>query len=186
MRAKDKTPLPMRARLLFAPALAAAVVARPARAYDFLTVAQARDITFPKAKFTDMKFDLTDGEIQYIQRNALDAAIWRRRVPVWKVSTGGWFFLDQCVGRDDVITFSVGLDNDGAVKGVEVLVCLGVYDQIRKPEWISKFVGCKRGGVDPAERVPVISGVSLSSQHLIEAVRRVMAVHQVMIARKIA
>ena len=67
-----------------------------------------------------------------------------------------------------------------------VVVCLGVYDQIRKPDWIGKFVGCKRGGVDPAERVPVISGVSLSSQHLIEAVRRVMAVHQVMIARKIA
>lgn len=186
MRAKDTQRLPMRSRLLLVPALAAAAVVKPARAYDFLTVAQARDLTFPKAKFTDMKFDLTDGEIQTIQRNALDSAVWRRRVPVWKVSTGGWFFLDQCIGRDDVITFSLGLNNDGSIKGVEVLVCLGVYDQIRKPEWIGKFIGCKRGGMDPAERVPVISGTSLSSQHLIEAVRRVLVIHQVMIDRKIA
>ena len=75
MRAKEAKTLPMRARLMFVPALAAATVAKPARAYDFLTLAQARELTWPKAKFTDMKFDLTDGEIQTIQRQALESAV---------------------------------------------------------------------------------------------------------------
>ena len=186
-RTKQSQPpasLPMRARLLFLPALVA-TAATPARAYDFLTIAQARALLFPGAKFTDAKFDMTDEDVATLQRFAPGATIWRRRVAVWKASTGGWFFLDQCLGRSDVITFAVGLDPAGVVKGVEVLVCLGVYDQIRKPDWIGHFVGCRRGGKNPAEVLPAISGVTLSAEHLIEGVQRVMATHQIMQTRKL-
>lgn len=178
-------PLPMRARLLFLPALAAAAMPAPARAVDYLTVAQARALIFPGAKFTDAAFEMSDGEVVKVGEVSLDASVWRRKVPAWKASTGGLFFLDQCLGRGDIIIFALGLDASGAVKGLEILVCVGTYDQVRKPEWTARFVGCRRDGKDPADVVPNISGTTQSAQHLIGSVRKLLLIHQIMKTRKL-
>src|SRR5690242_4022977 len=107
----------MRFELLFLPAI---VVSAPAAAEDFLTVPQAQALIFPNATLTPSDFVLSDAQIATLKKET-GVPLWRRQIKLWKVSTGGWFFLDQVIGRDDRVTYAVGLDAQGAVKGIEIL-----------------------------------------------------------------
>ena len=51
---------------------------------------------------------------------------------MWRVSTGGWFIADEVVGKHEFIPFAVALDDQGAVKGIEILEYREAYGgQIR-------------------------------------------------------
>jgi hypothetical protein len=174
--------LAMRARLFLVPALAFAPLR--ARAYDFLTQEQAQALLFPKARLTPAQFVMTDAQVVALQRAAEGAPIWHRTVKVWKVSTGGWFFIDQVLGREDRITYALGLDSAGKVTGIEILVCDGGYTQVREPAWLAHFAGARLGDGSLSTQVPIISGVTLSSEHVIEGVRRLLAVHALFLAQR--
>src|SRR5579872_449237 len=87
--------------------IAAAPVA--AHADNFLSLDQAQALMFPGATFTPSDFVLSDDQMTQLIKET-QAPLFRRQVKVWRVSSGGWFFLDQVIGRDDRITFAVGLD----------------------------------------------------------------------------
>jgi hypothetical protein len=44
-----------------------------------------------------------------------------RTLTVWRVSTGGWFIVDQVIGRHDNIPYALALEADGGVRGIEIL-----------------------------------------------------------------
>jgi hypothetical protein len=95
-------------------------------------------------------------------------------VRAWKVSTGGWFILDQVMGRDDRVTYAIGLDQDGTVRGIEILVCVAGYDGIRRPGWRSQFVGKKSPNFND---IASISGATLSAMHIAEGVKRTLVTY---------
>jgi hypothetical protein len=181
-------PLPMRARLFFIPAaVAAGVGLRPTDAwasYDFLTQEEAQQLIFPGATFTPAHFEMTDAQIGAIERDSGGARVWRRQVKLWKTSTGGWFYLDQVLGRDDRITYALGLDADGKIVGIEILVCDGGYTHVREDEWRKHFIGARRGEGDLSNRIPIISGVTLSCEHITEGVKRLLSVHGVIVTAR--
>jgi FMN-binding domain len=154
----------------------AIVAAAPVHADDFLTLQQAQALIFPGAEFTPQDFVLSDEQIAQLIKET-QAPIWRRQVKVWRASTGGWFFLDQVIGRDDRITYAVGLDGSGAVKGVEILTCLQKYDGIRRPDWLAQFVGKHYSPSDLLNQIATISGSTLSTTHITEGVKRVLATY---------
>ena len=80
--------MPPRWPAFLAAPLAIAVPA--AHATTYLTVAQAQQALFPGASFTPL--DL------------------KRREHVWRASSGGWFLLDEVLGKHELITYAIALD----------------------------------------------------------------------------
>lgn len=172
----------MRFQFLCVPAL---IAAAPVYAEDFLTLQQAQELIFPGAQFTPKDFVLSDEQIAQLIKET-QAPIWRRQVKVWRTSTGGWFFLDQVIGRDDRITYAVGLDSSGSVKGVEILTCLQKYDGIRRADWRAQFVGKRYGNADLMNEIATLSGSTLSTTHITEGVKKVLATYALFMAGKVS
>src|SRR5258708_3252881 len=117
----------MRFRFMLVPA--AIVASTQAHAEKYMSFEQAQEALFPGAAFTPAFHALSDAEMEAIIAES-NATVWNRKVKVWKVSTGGWIFYDEVLGRDDWISYAVGVDAVGVVTGVEILECLERYDQI--------------------------------------------------------
>jgi FMN-binding domain len=163
----------------------AIVASAQVMAEDFLTLEQAQTLIFPGAQLTPSDFVLSDEQIAQLIKET-QAPIWRRQVKVWRVSSGGWFFLDQVIGRDDRITYAVGLDSSGGVKGVEILTCLQKYDGIRRPEWLAQFVGKHYSKSDLMNQIATLSGSTLSTTHITEGVKRVLATYALFMTPKVS
>jgi hypothetical protein len=166
--------------MLIPPACVVSLAAMPVAATNFLALAEAQQLIFPGAVFTPADLLLTDAQADELGRVS-GTTVYRNQVKVWKVSTGGWFFLDQVPGRDDRVTYAVGLDADGAIRSVEVLVCVAEYDQVRG-DWRRHFVGRTFSRTHLSESVPIISGATLSAAHVTDGVTRILATYKMYIA----
>jgi hypothetical protein len=174
----------MRFRFMLVPIIAAAVIPGAAMASEtFLSVEEAQQLIFPGASFTPADITLSDADMERL-RVTSDTTVFRAKVKLWKVSTGGWFFLDQVPGRDDRITYAVGLNADGSVKSMEVLICTGEYGQVRAAAWRRTFVGKRYHGAHQMKEFPNISGATLSAAHISQGVSRVLATYALFVAPK--
>ena len=171
----------MRSRfLLFPPALIAS--AAPAQAYQYLTLPQAQAKLFPGAKFIPHDITMDISQVAALIK-AAQGSVPGYKIKASKVSTGGWVFLDKVPGRDDLIVYVVGVDTEGKIKGVEILECLPRYDASRSPKWLTQFLGKKHSETsDLASSIEIISGTSLSSEHVAAGVRRIMAAYSLFFA----
>ncbi len=169
---------------------AAVIASAPALAgAHYLTLDQAQNILFPGATFTNDFRTLTDDQIDQIV-SEIDVKVWNRKVRVWRVSTGGWFIIDQVRGKDDWVSYAVGLDETGAVTGIEILECWEQYNQIRHPAWRDQFTGARHGEfagtrygkIRDDSKVQSITGTTLSAVHITEGVTRLLATFAVIIA----
>ena len=174
----------MRFLFTFAPvAVAAALSASSATAETFLSVEEAQQLIFPGAQFTPADFTLADADVEKL-REASHATVFRAKVKLWSVSTGGWFFLDQVLGRDDRLTYAVGVNADGTLKSIELLECTGEYGQVRSAEWRRTFTGRRFQSVHLSKEIPNISGATLSAAHITDGVTRVLATYALFVASK--
>jgi Na+-translocating ferredoxin:NAD+ oxidoreductase RnfG subunit len=141
------------------PAAAIISIASPACAY--LSIDEARKQAFPSAThFTEV----TPGR-------------------VWKAEAGGrvagFFILDRVVGKHLFIDYAVALTPGGAVHSVEILQYRESYGgEINNPSWLAQFVGKTSGSpLRINDDVRNISGATLSSTHVTEGVKRVLAAY---------
>ena len=171
----------MRFQFLLVPAALSA--AAPAYGYEYLSLAQAQAVLFPGARFTPRDMTLSIAQIDALMK-AGPGNLVSAKVKAWRVSTGGWLFLDQVIGRNDRISYVVGIGADGTIKGIEVLVCIPEYDGIRQPKWIGQFLGRRHSNADLTSIVEYISGVTLSSEHITQGVRRILATYALFYAPK--
>jgi hypothetical protein len=169
----------MRSKLLLFPA-ALMASASPSWAAHYLTLAQAQNLLFPGATFAPAFVTLGDSEREMIVEDA-QVTVWHREVKVWKVSTGGWFVIDQVLGKDDWISYAIALDDKGVVKGIEILECLEEYNQIIMPAWRKQFVGKQYGQMSIFD-IKSISGTTLSCDHIAEGVKRILSTYALVIA----
>ena len=176
----------VRFRFMLAP-IAIGVASAPMALFaeTFLTLEEAQDRLFPGAQFTAEHFTLTAAEVARLREES-GTAVLRAQVQLWRVSDGGWFFLDQVLGRDDRITYAVGLDSTGAIKGVEVLVCAEGYEQVRDPAWRRLFLARQHGGGHLMGQIPSLSGATLSAAHISDGVTRVLATYGLFVAPRAA
>ena len=162
----------MRSRLILVPA--ALFASAPALATSYMTVAEAQQALFPGATFTANFVTLDQDQFNAIIKDS-DVNVWSRDIKAWKASTGGWFILDQVRGRDDWITYAVGIDASGAVKTIQILECLEKYDGITDPQWRGQFIGKRRGS--RFDDIEIITGSTLSSGQIAAGVRRVLSTY---------
>lgn len=160
----------------------AALVSTPiaGHAIVYLNVAQAQQAIFPGASATAAPLKLTPE-----QRKAIEAACDVRQrsdeVRAWRMSGGGWFFVDQVIGKHEFITIAVGLTGGGAVKGVEIMEYRETYGhEVRNPGWRAQFTGKTKAAVFKLDKdIKNISGATLSSKHVMEGVKRLLAVQDI-------
>jgi hypothetical protein len=174
----------MRSRFTLLPVAASVVViSTPAVAVTYLSVEQAQALLFPGATFTPDRRTLTGEQVRAIEK-ASGVNVRNRALQVWRVSTGGWFIVDEVVGKHEFIPFALALDRDGAVKGVEILEYHEAYgDQIRQAAWRTQFIGKRPGApLKLTSDIQNISGATLSCRHMADGIKRLLATYVTVLA----
>lgn len=172
----------MKARFILLPA-AALTLAQPAYATVYLSVEQAQVLMFSGAAFTPDHRMLTEEQVSAIEKTS-GVKVPAPNLKVWKVSGGGWFIADQVIGKHEFIPFALGIDAAGAVKSIEILEYRESYGgEIVNPKWRAQFAGKHAGStLRLMDDIQNISGATLSSKHITDGVRRLMAAYAIVLA----
>jgi Na+-translocating ferredoxin:NAD+ oxidoreductase RnfG subunit len=157
-------------------------IAVPAYAATYLTVEQAQQAIFPGQKLSPANIKLTSDQAREIERRS-DANVRHKEVQLWKASGGGFFIVDEVVGKHEFITYAVGLNADGTVKQIEILTYRESYGyEVRNADWRAQFVGKNASAPLKLNKdIKNISGATLSCRHIADGVKRVLATYEVAI-----
>jgi Na+-translocating ferredoxin:NAD+ oxidoreductase RnfG subunit len=169
-------------------AIAASVPAPNAAAAVYLSTSAALRSMFPQAQaFEEVPLALTDAQKQDIVRLAGPQAphgALRAWAALVEKEVIGHVFIDEVIGRQDFITYAVGIDATGKLRPVEVLEYRESHGaEIRNKRWLAQFDGRTspqqlRFGTD----IKNIAGATLSSEHVTAGVRRIVALWQTALA----
>jgi len=144
-----------------APAAALVSVTSAAHAVQYLSIPQAQKLAFPSAS-------------QFVETQAGRA---------WKAQAGGrtlgLFVFDHVIGKHLYIDYAVALDPGGRILRVEILQYRESYGgEVRQASWLAQFVG--KTSASPLainQDIRNISGATLSSHHVTEGVKRILAAY---------
>lgn len=142
-------------------------------AETYLTVDQAKVALWQQADMQYAPVKLTKAQRKSIAK-ASGTRVNSDELKAWKVNNGGWFIIDQVVGKHEMIDIAIALTADGKVQGLEVLQYRETYgDEIRHPKWLAQFIG--RGTEEILKldkQIKNISGATLSCRHVTDGVNR--------------
>lgn len=169
--------------------IALPVATLPAAAYavQYLTVEQAQQQLFQTGTlFTAENIDLSPDQIKAIEA-ASQIRVRESHLKAWKASYvgqfAGWFIVDEVYGKHEFITYGLAIDTKGAVKGVEILDYRETYGgEIRNANWRKQFVGkTSESHLKLDDDIKNISGATLSSRHITDGVKRLLATYEVVL-----
>ena len=152
---------------------AAAPIVAHAKIYQ--SIEQAQQAMFPGVALTQQAFALTS-EQQKLLRDASSVSLPFQGNRIWKAANGGWFVVDEVVGKHEMITYAVGIGPDGKVLQIAILEYHESYGyEVGEESWRKQFVGKTAAApIRLGKDIENISGATLSSKHLTDGVRRVM------------
>jgi hypothetical protein len=162
--------------LLVPAAIVIAAAAQPAFSVEHQTLEAGQQRLYPGRKLVPADFRLTPEQYSRLKSEYKVPSL-RPAVKAWKVEGGGWLFLDQVYGLNDIVSYLVAISDEGKVTGLEVLVCADGYCEIFTPEWRASLVGRSHGKWEPREAVTMVSGATLSCTHIAEGVKKMLAIH---------
>ena len=162
--------------------LPVAAVSTSIYAKTYFTVEQAQAAIFPGAKLTQAFVTLTSDQKRDIERRT-GVNVRNNQIQLWRVADGGYFVVDEVVGKHELITYAIGLNADGSVKQIEIMDYRESYGyEIRNLEWRNQFVGKTSASQLKLEGdVRNVSGATLSCRHVTDGVKRVLATYDVAI-----
>ena len=165
----------MLAALLPVPAVIAA---------DYLSVDAAQNAIFPDADaFQEVLLPQTPEQLQSLMARAGPQPP-HGMIRVWGATRGGVLlghvFLDEVIGRQSLITYAVGIDTAGSLRNLEILSYRESHgSEIRNAAWRGQF-----NRLDSLDQlrfrtdIKNISGATLSSEHVTQGVRWLLALWQ--------
>jgi hypothetical protein len=158
-----------------------ALIAPSTFAVEYLTVDQAQREIFPGKSLTAAPVKLTGAQRKAIE-GVSGVRVLRDEEQVWRVTGGGgWFIVDEVVGKHEFITYALGLKPDGSVKQIEIMDYRETYGgEIRNASWRAQFAGKTSKSQLKLDRdVQNISGATLSCRHITDGVKRLLAFYEV-------
>lgn len=163
--------------------LPSVAIVAPANGTVYLSVTQAQATLFPGQPLTAAPRTLTAEQSKAI-RQASRVGVISRDLKAWRAADGGWFIVDQVLGKHEFITFALGIDAAGAVKGVEILEYRESYGgEVRNAAWRAQFAGKTVAAPLVLDKdIRNISGATLSSRHVTDGVKRLLATHRLVLA----
>jgi FMN-binding domain len=89
----------------------------------------------------------------------------------------GHVFVDEVIGRENLITYAIGIDVNGALRNLEIMSYRESHGgEVRNPGWRAQFD--HRDSLDQLHfrsDIKNISGATLSSEHVTQGVRWLLA-----------
>lgn len=165
----------LRRAVLLLPGL---IVPRMVRSEDYMSVEQAQRSLFGGSGLGKKSVTLTSEQKKAIEK-ASGTRVRNLNVNAWRADDGGWFIVDEVIGKHEFITYALGLTGSGAVKGVEILTYRETYGhEVKLPKWRAQFLGKTIAAPVKIESdIKNISGATLSCVHVTEGVRRLLYTH---------
>jgi hypothetical protein len=169
---------------LSAIALTTLLPAPLALATDYLSIDAAQKAVFPEADaFSEVVVAQTPQQLQALLAQAGPQPP-HGVIRIWKAMKGdtllGHVLMDEVVGRQNLITYAIGIDTTGALRNLEILSYRESHGgEVRNPAWREQFdhrttLEQLRFRVD----IKNISGATLSSEHVTQGVRWLLALWQ--------
>lgn len=157
--------------------------ASPLMAAQYMTVEQAQKAAFPEAvKFVPTDVIFTPEQTADIERTT-GQKLRVRGEQVWRAEdkngVAGFFILDYVIGKHLIIDYAVSLSPQGAVRKVDILEYRESYGgEVANADWLDQFKGkTVADPMEPSEDIRIISGATLSSRHVAEGVKKVLAIY---------
>jgi Na+-translocating ferredoxin:NAD+ oxidoreductase RnfG subunit len=167
------------------PAAIGVTMPLPAYAVQYLAVTAAQKLCFPESdQFAVAHIKFTPAQIKAIEAASGQKQLLRGQ-EIWRALRNGklqgFFIVDYVIGKHLVIDYAVALSPEGTVKQIEILNYRESYGgEIRSPDWRKQFVGkTPRSRFALNDGITNISGATLSSRHVTDGVRRLLATYEV-------
>jgi hypothetical protein len=153
-------------------------------AADYLTVDAAQKAVYPDADtFAELVVNPSQEQLQGVLARAGSQPT-HGSIRIWKATRAGvllgHFFVDEVIGRQNLITYALGIDPDGSIRNLEILSYRESHGgEIRNPAWRAQFD--HRNTLDQLRfrtDIKNISGATLSSEHVTQGVRWLLALWQ--------
>jgi len=154
-------------------------------AADYMSVEAAQRAQFPQADhFEEIVLALNPTQKSTVT-NLAGPQPPHRSLRAWKALRGndvlGYVFVDEVLGRQDMITYAVGIDHAGRMGALDVLSYRESHGgEIRGTAWRNQFDG--RTGLEHLRfgaDIKNIAGATLSCEHVTQGVRWIAALWQV-------
>jgi hypothetical protein len=153
-------------------------------AADYLSVDAAQKAIFPQADaFQEVLLPQTPEQIQALLARAGPQPP-HGTIHIWSATHGGvplgHVFVDEVIGRQSLITYALGIDTGGTLGNLEILSYRESHGgEIRNAAWRGQFA--HRSSLDQLHfrtDIKNISGATLSSEHVTQGVRWLLALWQ--------
>jgi hypothetical protein len=172
---------------LAAAGIAAFVIppAQVAVSAEYLSIDAAQRGLFGQAdRFDEIVLALNPAQKQSVA-NLAGAQPPHRSLRAWKAMRGtdllGYVFVDEVLGRQDMITYAAGIDRAGRLGTLEILAYRESHGgEVRGNAWRNQFDG--REGLEHLKfgtDIKNIAGATLSCEHVTQGVRWISALWQV-------
>jgi len=159
--------------------LAAASIPIVAHAKIYVSVEHAQKVLIPNQSLIKSPVIITN-ELQEKMRAASGIRHPFQGDRIWRTMDGGWFIVDEVVGKHEMITYAVALNPAGAVTGIEILEYVESYGyEVAEALWRKQFIG--KTALDPIklnQDIQNIGGATLSCKHLTDGVKRVAVLYE--------
>lgn len=153
-----------------------------AHAKIYVSAEQAQQQLLPNKALTKNPILITD-ELQEKLRSASSIRHPFRGERIWKSADGGWFIVDEVVGKHEMITYAVALNAAGSVTGVEIMEYVESYGyEVAEIQWRNQFKG--KTATDPIklnQDIQNIGGATLSCKHLTDGVKRIAVLYDLVL-----
>ncbi len=163
-------------------------IAMPALAAEYLSIPQAQVALFREAeRFVESPIALTSEQQDAIKQLSGQRQRAKQQL-AWRAMRGnellGWFIVDEVVGKHEFITYAAAITPDGHVRGIEILIYRETYGyQVAQAPWREKFRNkTLQDAFKLDQDIPNITGATLSCRNVTNGVKRLLALHRVVLA----
>jgi len=163
------------------------VVVSPAFSTEYLSIEQTQQAIFSDATtFTEHLINISDLDKGQIKKLSGKRQRWDHQ-RVWRAQKQGknlgWFLIDNVVGKHEFITYGVGISETGDITGIEIMTYRETHgDEVRDEEWRQNFTDKTLDDTFKLdEDIPNITGATLSARNITDGVKRLLALHKVVL-----
>jgi Na+-translocating ferredoxin:NAD+ oxidoreductase RnfG subunit len=172
-----------RSRVVQSPAwmlIPVAAISVSAYATTYMTVEQAQAVMFPGAQLTRAFVSLTPAQTAAIEKKS-GVSVRKTEVQAWKSTDGGYFLVDEAIGKHELFTVAVAVNPDSSIKRIEILDYKESYGyEVRNEAWRKQFTGKSSAAtLKLGDDIKNISGATLSCRHVTETIKRLLTTYDV-------
>lgn len=159
----------------------------PAHAERYLTVSEARTISFPTADRFERKTVRFDAKQRQAIERQSGQKVRNKGNHVWIAFEGtnllGVLVVDHVLGKHEIIDYAVAIAPEGSVRAVEILEYRESYGyEIRGERWRKQFKGkTSDSNLRLNDDIYNISGATISCRHVTQGIKRVLATYDLVL-----